>query len=139
MLELIKRSNRRKKVTAKDIQENITRIKENTEWVNSEINKTIKQMSEVDRDTNEGLMKYNRLKVHLAELQQTYDTLQNQWKAQLDVLKKYKDSKFYIPPKDLLTIASVGGLAFFGISLDHENPKAMKLAQFVMKLFPVKF
>ncbi len=66
---------------------------------------------------------------------QEYETLSNELMKEYEILRKYKDSRFYVDPKVLATLLVVGGIAFFAICLDQENPKAIKIAQFITKLF----
>jgi hypothetical protein len=128
----------KKKITSKDIQDNLVRIDGSCKWINSEIDRIIDKIKTLDRTTDEGEAEYRKLRADLDDMHEVYKTMQEQYKAQLEVLKKYKDSRFYIPPKDLITIFVISGLAFFGISLDREDPKAVKLSSFVLKLFPFK-
>lgn len=126
-----------RKVRAKDLQENILRIRNTMEWVESEINETVGLMKKQNKSTEEGIEKYKALKITLRDLNEIYSTLQDQEEKQYEILKKYKNSKFYIAPKDLLVITGVAGLSLFMIALDRENPKALKLASFVLRLFPI--
>lgn len=64
-----------------------------------------------------------------------YEKLSNELMREYEILKKYKDSRFYVEPKVIATLVVIGGLAFFAICLDQENPKAIKIAQFITKLF----
>ena len=64
-----------------------------------------------------------------------YETLTNELMKEYELMRKYKDSRFYIDPKVAATLLVVGGIAFFAICLDQENPKAIKIAQFITKLF----
>lgn len=127
-----------KRITAKDIQENLSKISERCKWIDDQINYTLKEMDYTDQSTSEGLEKYEKLSSDLQKLQEVYKLLQEQMKNQLEILKKYKDSRFYIQPKDVLVITCVGGLAFFMICLDRESPKAVKLSSFILKLFPIR-
>lgn len=64
-----------------------------------------------------------------------YEKLSAELMKEYEILKKYKDSRFFIEPKVIATLVVIGGLAFFAICLDQENPKAIKIAQFITKLF----
>lgn len=64
-----------------------------------------------------------------------YEALSKELEKEYEILKKYKDSRFIIEPKIIVTLIVIGGIAFFAICLDQESPKAIKIAQFVVKLF----
>ena len=65
----------------------------------------------------------------------TYEKLQCELKTEYELLKKMKEAKHSVPPQIKVTLFVVGSIAFFAICLDQESPKALKLAQFVVKLF----
>lgn len=129
---------KKKKVTAKDIQENISRIQEAMNGVNAEKKRITTEMKKVDRETEDGKKKYEQLNAELMSAIETYDGLQNELEKEYGILKKYKDSKFFIQPKDAVIIAVLGGVSLFALALERENPKAIKLATFLLKLFPIK-
>ena len=126
-----------KKVTAKDLQDNIVKIRETMNWVQDERARIIESIKQVDMETECGSERYIALQGHLRELNDQFDTLQEQEEKQYAILKKYKDSKFYIQPKDWLVIGGTTVLAIFIIALDRESPKITKLASFILKLFPM--
>lgn len=66
-----------------------------------------------------------------------YTCLQEEMEKEYTILKKFKDSRFYIAPKDAIIIGCISGVAIFMIALERENPKALKLASFLLKLFPL--
>ena len=126
-----------KKVTAKDLQDNIAKIRMTMNWVEEERAKTIETLKTVDKSTESGMVQYNTLQFQLKELNDLFESLQDQEEKQYLILKKYKDSKFYIQPKDWLVIGGTTILAIFIIALDRESPKITKLASFILKLFPL--
>ena len=126
-----------KKVTAKDLQGNIAKIRMTMNWVEEERAKTIEKLKTVDKSTESGMEQYNGLHYWLKELNDLFESLQEQEEKQYLILKKYKDSKFYIQPKDWLVIGGTTILAVFIIALDRESPKITKLASFILKLFPL--
>lgn len=131
----------KKKIGAKEIQENIKNIQANMKYVQNEMNKVIQKMKDLDDENGINVGKieaYKDLRIELQEWQNVYQELQNEMEKDYTILKKYKDSKFYIQPKDVLVIVGVTGLAIFMIALERENPKATKLASFLLKLFPIK-
>ena len=79
-----------------------------------------------------------RLKAARKETQvgtDAYDKLQTELQKEYEILKKFKDGRFAVPPQVIATLCVVGTIAFFAICLDQESPKALKLAQFVLKIF----
>ena len=130
------------KVTAKDIQRHI-------QWIDHEMQECEKDrqryreiMSELKTfDAEDDEDRYSKLIQESRALEDSnsrYTELQEQKEKEYAILKKYKDSKFYIPPKDLLTIGGIFALSMYMITLERENPKSLKLASFVLKLFPLK-
>lgn len=132
---------KRVKVTAKDIQSHI-------QWIDQEMNKVqlereryraiqteISKLDPSDEERYSELL--NEVKV-LEDADERYTKLQEQKEKEYTILKKYKDSKFFIAPKDLAVIGGVSLLSLFMISLERENPKSLKLASFVLRLFPIK-
>lgn len=63
-----------------------------------------------------------------------YEALQNEINKEYDIYKKWKDSR-RVSGEVKATLVVVGAIAFFAICLDQESPKALKLAQFIIKLF----
>ena len=64
-----------------------------------------------------------------------YETLSDELQKAYEIMKKYKESKFYIEPKVMATLVVVGAIGFFAICLSQEDPTAIKIAQFISKLF----
>ena len=128
-----------KKVTAKDLQENIAKIRMTMNWIEQERADVVEAMKLVDKSTAEGLEQYDMLHSRMRELSETFDSLQEQEEKQYSILKKYKDSKFFIQPKDWLVIGGTTLLAVFVIALDRESPKITKLVSFILKLMPMHF
>ena len=130
------------KVRAKDIQEHIR-------WIDEEMKRTLeervkfreirKELMTLDPD-DDGVT-YSRLmeeaKVY-EDADERYTKLQEQKEKEYVILKKYKDSKFYVPPDRAMIIGGVLLVAIFAIALEREDPKALKLSTFILKLFPVK-
>lgn len=140
--ELTKVKVKKRKVTVKDIQIHI-------KWLDDEMSKVqeerrryrdiMKQMTELDPIANK--KEYDKLELEArlyADADERYTQLQEQKEKEYTILKKYKDSRFYIQPKDLAIILGVSALSVFMISLERENPKSLKLASYVLKLFPIK-
>ena len=133
-----------KKITAKDLQAHIYWLDQEMIKVQAERNRLREireELANMKPDTEEDDQRYSEL-LNEAKLYEDadakYTLLQEQKEKEYTILKKYKDSKFYIPPKDLAIIAGVSAIAVFMISLERENPKSLKLASFVLKLFPIK-
>ena len=129
-----------KRVTARDIQAHIRWIDEQCDLVQKDrerYREILKEMNGMNPNSKEyaALCEESRL---YADADAKYTELQEQKEKEYTILKKYKDSKFFIPPKDLAVIGGVFLLSLFMISLERENPKSLKLASFVLKLFPIK-
>lgn len=127
----------RQKVTRKDIQENILKIQATMKYVEDETEKTVTELKTLNKETEDGRTKYVRMQKDLQEMNELYKALQEMEAKQYDILKKYKDSKFYIQPKDWLSIGGLTVLAVIVIALDRESPKITKLMSFVLKLIPL--
>lgn len=140
--ELTKVKVKKRKVTVKDIQIHIKWLDEEMSKVQEErrrYREIMKQMTELDPITNK--KEYDKLELEArlyADADDRYTQLQEQKEKEYTILKKYKDSRFYIQPKDLAIILGVSALSVFMISLERENPKSLKLASYVLKLFPIK-
>ena len=127
-----------KKVTAKDIQGNLLRIKDGMNYINGEINATIDRMKAIDRTTESGRNEYAEYMVDLQQMKDIYTGLQEEMEKEYTILKKYKDSRFYVTPEKLITIAVLTGLSVFIIALDRESPKASKLVSMIVKPLPMR-
>lgn len=140
--ELTKVKVKKRKVTVKDIQIHIKWLDEEMSKVQEERRRyrdIMKQMTELDPIANK--KEYDKLELEArlyADADERYTQLQEQKEKEYTILKKYKDSRFYIQPKDLAIILGVSALSVFMISLERENPKSLKLASYVLKLFPIK-
>lgn len=66
-----------------------------------------------------------------------YEKLSGELKEAYEILKKYKESRFFIEPKTIAILAVIGLIGFFAICLSQEDPSAIKIAQFVIKLFRI--
>lgn len=128
---------KKKKVRASDIQENICKINEAMKYVKEETEKTIEEMRTCDRNTQDGKARFEELSNDIHKMNLMYNALQEQADAQYKILKQYKDSKFFIAPKDWLTIGALSVLAVFVIALDRESPKITKIASFILRLMPL--
>lgn len=140
--ELTKVKVKKRKVTVKDIQIHIKWLDEEMSKVQEErrrYREIMKQMTELDPIADK--KEYDKLELEArlyADADDRYTQLQEQKEKEYTILKKYKDSRFYIQPKDLAIILGVSALSVFMISLERENPKSLKLASYVLKLFPIK-
>ena len=126
---------RKVKVKAKDIENNVLRIQKRIEWTHDEIDKITSKMAAIDRDTEEE--EYKVLETKMKELNEMLGTLQKELEQEYTILKKYKDSRFAIAPKDAIIIGGVFFMGVFCFALERENPKALKLANFLLKIFPL--
>lgn len=127
----------KRKVTPKDIQDNILKIQTTMKYVEEETAKTVEELKTVDKETEYGRNQYDQLQADLHGMNELYKALQEMEEKQYGILKKYRDSRFYIQPKDWLTISGLTFLAVIVIALDRESPKITKLASFILKLLPL--
>lgn len=127
----------KQKVTPKDIQENILKIQTTMKYIEEETEKTVNELKTVNKETEDGRNRYDRLHSDLQEMNELYKALQEMEERQYGILKKYRDSRFYIQPKDLMTIGGLTFLAVIVIALDRESPKITKLTSFILKLLPL--
>lgn len=67
-----------------------------------------------------------------------YKTLSEALEHEYVVLKKFKDSRFIIQPKDALTIGAFAVTIIFFTCLEREVPAATKFAGLVLKMVPFK-
>lgn len=129
-----------KKITAKDLQAHIR-------WIDDEMTKCQKdreryreilsELRVLNKETTAYAELYEEAQLY-ADADERYSQLQEQKQKEYEVLQKYKNLRLPISIKDLLIICGVTFGAVFAISLERENPKALKLATFLLKLFPVK-
>ena len=128
------------KVTPRRLQMNISAIDERMKKLNNEINETTKCLDTASKDVDPetGESQYSILKKHLDEQNELYKVMQDELRQEYDTLKKLRESRFYIAPKDGIMIAGVVFMGTFMIALERENPKALKLATFLLKIFPMK-
>lgn len=89
------------------------------------------------KDIRENIERLKEARTHFPYGSEEYERITDELMKEYELLKKYRDSRFGIEPKALATLIVIGGIAFFAICLDQESPKAIKLAQFVCKLFRV--
>lgn len=129
--------NAKKKVTPKDIQDNVYKIQKTMKYVEEETEKTVEELKTVNKETDYGREKYTQLQKDLQAMNELYKALQEMQEKQYAILSKYKDSRFYIKPKDWLTIGGLTVLAVIVIALDRESPKITKLVSFILKLMPL--
>lgn len=67
-----------------------------------------------------------------------YDKLQKELEQWQVILKRYKDARFYIAPKDALVIGGTTIGTLFFIALTREFPSALKTASLLLKIIPYK-
>lgn len=146
LFDLIEKTEEKKekvrKVRARDLQNHIR-------WIDEEMNEVQKQrkryreiqkelMEAKDLDDEERRILEEEAKLY-ADADARYTELQEQKEKEYTILKKYKDSKFFISPRDMAILGGLALLGIYAISLDRDNPKALKIFSFLTKLFPIKF
>lgn len=131
------------KVRAKDIQSHIEWLDEAMRTCEADIKKCCEILDKL-KTRDPGDDKELNLKLiveaeeNLQNYRSEYSLLQEQREKEYSILKKYKDSRFYIAPKDLIVILGLLSGGIYAITLERENPKSLKLASFLMRLFPIK-
>ena len=128
---------KKKKVRSRDIQENILKIQATMQYVEGEIQKTVNDLQSINKNTEDGRRQYDKLQADLSDMNALYKALQEMEEKQYGILKKYKDSKFFIQPKDWLVIGGMTFLAVVVIALDRESPKITKLISLILKMLPL--
>lgn len=92
----------------------------------------------IGTDDREIQRNIERLKYALAKAEigtPEYDNLSNELKELYEIKRKHKDSRFYVEPKVIAILGVIGVIGFFAICLSQEDPSAIKIAQFILKLF----
>lgn len=125
------------KVHAKDIEENIARIQKRVVWVHKQIDEITTKMEGVNRDTEEGKEKYAELEKELKDQNELLGVLQKEEEQEYVTLKKFRESRHVIAPKDAIIIGGLVFLGTFAFALERENPKALKICSILLKIFPL--
>ena len=97
---------KKKKVTAKELQNNIRRIQD--------------ALSRMKEGTDE------------------YERLSRELEHEYVILRKYKDSKFYIEPKQYLLIGGGIIVTVFFVCLEREVPSVTKFCNMLFKIMPFR-
>ena len=79
-------------------------------------------------------MAMDRTKVGTPE----YEKLQKELDAEKTILKKHKDSYFWVRPEQIMIIGGTAIVMFFAVALNREWPSAVKIATGILKVFPFK-
>jgi len=125
------------KITQKDIKKNAAKIQRRMEKIQAERDKIADKMEEIDISDDEGREAYRKLNEELKLRNEAYSALQKEEQEEYNTIKKMKDSKFLIAPKDAIMISGLFILGTLAIALERENPKAIKIVSFITKLFPM--
>ena len=125
------------KVGPKEIQKNVVKIQRTMEWLQSEIETIVSEMDGLDRNSEDYAEEFARLNCELKAKNDLYSELQKEQEQEYATLKKMKESRFSITPKDAITIGGLIFLSTFAIALERENPKAIKLVSFITKMMPL--
>lgn len=145
---------RKKKVTAKEVRENIERIQkalckiEDTESdeykrLVAELEKEFEILKRTKtrvtaRDIQENIGRIMNAMKLTPEGSEEYERLSKELEHEYIVLKKYKDSKFYIEPKMWATIGGATAVLLFFVCLEREVPSATKFLGTVLRIIPFK-
>lgn len=145
---------KKKKVTAKEVRENIERIQKTLckiKDTESEEYKTL--VEELEKEFE--ILKRTRTRVTARDIQENigrimnamkltpegsdeYERLAKELEHEYVILKKYKDSKFYIEPKMWATIGGATVVLLFFVCLEREVPSATKFLGTVLRIIPFR-
>ena len=99
----------------------------------------VKRIRVTRKDLQENILRIKAVMDETPVGTEKYKILQEELDREYVILKKFNESRYVIHPKDAIIIGGVLVGALFFIALDRENPKAIKVASFLLKLFPMKF
>lgn len=158
-MEILKKKNgltkaKKKKVTARDIRENIERIQKAMCKIDDTESEEYKKLLE-ELEKEYANLKKVRTKVTARDIQDNigrimnamkltpegtdeYERLARELEHEYVILKKYKDSKFYIEPKMWATIGGATAVLLFFVCLEREVPSATKFLGTVLKIIPFR-
>lgn len=145
---------KKKKVTAKDIRENIERIQKTMCKIEDTESEEYKMLLE-ELEKEFAILKRIKTKVTARDIQdnigrimnamkltpegtEEYERLAKELEHEYVILKKYKDSKFYIEPKMWATIGGATLVLVFFVCLEREVPSATKFLGTVLRIIPFR-
>lgn len=67
-----------------------------------------------------------------------YEALQKELEHEQTILRKYKDAKFYMSPKEMAMVGGTTVAVVFFIALAREYPSALKVGSMLLKIMPFK-
>ena len=97
-----------------------------------------KRIKMTARDIEDNCIRIREAMKQVAVGTPEYDVLSKELEHETVVLRKYKDAKFWIQPKDVLIIGGTAVAFIFSIALNREHPAALKTAGIILKMFPYK-
>ena len=109
-------------------------------WKKDKTNQKVKtkRVKVTARDIEENCvrikMAMERTKVGTPE----YERLQKELDAEKTILKKHKDSYFWVKPEQITMIVGTTVVMFFAVALNREWPSAVKISTVLLKMFPFK-
>lgn len=128
---------RKVRVTVKDLEKNVIKIQDAINANQAEIDSLNEELKKCDRSDASGEEKYKKLQAEIKSRHELYSILQKEMELEYNNIKKQKDCRFIMSPKDALVIGGAIFIGTFMIALERENPKAIKLCEFIMRLFPM--
>ena len=146
---------KKKPVTASQIRENIERIqrtmakldpvndadvyKQMTEELEEEFIRLKKCRTKVTaRDIQENIGRIMNAMKLTPEGSEEYERLAKELEHEYVILRKYKDSKFYIEPKQYLLIGGGILVTVFFVALEREVPSVNRFVSTMFKIMPFR-
>lgn len=92
----------------------------------------------IDSLVSDEQVELNDLKEQLNLAHEGFGILQSELQKQEEIIKKNKERRHLIAPTDALKIGAIFVFGIFVIGLERENPRFIKLSEFILKLFPMR-
>ena len=125
------------RVTVRELEQNSMKIQEAIVTTQNEIAKLQRDINETNTADDEGKKRKKELQEDLKTAHDMLGILQGELQKQEEIIKKHRESRHVIAPKDALSIGGMIIVGIFVIGLERENPRFIKLSEFILKLFPM--
>ena len=98
----------------------------------------VKKVKVTARDLQENCVRIKYAMDHTPIGTEAYEKLQDELKAEQEILKKHKEANQVISLKDAMVIGGTASALIFFIALAREYPTALKVASTILKFVPFK-